>query len=133
MERKSVVPLTSSRYGFSAEAASAGTASLGPSVCGARLGGADEETLAILRRFGRSVGVAFQIADDLLDEDEDDPCSLLRAMPVEAARSRAEALLTSALKELEDLGEPDVGDDYSFCLFEAGDTPVVGVEQRPAR
>jgi geranylgeranyl diphosphate synthase type II len=75
-------------------------------VSGARLGGADEETLAKLRRFGRSVGVAFQIADDLLDEDEEDPCSLLRAMPVEAARSRAEALLSSALKELDDLGEP---------------------------
>jgi len=52
------------------------------------------------------VGVAFQIADDLLDDGEDDPCSLLRALPAEAARARAEALLESALEELEDLGEP---------------------------
>lgn len=75
-------------------------------VSGARLGGADENTLVRLRRFGRSVGVAFQIADDLLDDGEDDPCTLLCAMSAEAARGRAEALLDSALAEVEGLGEP---------------------------
>ncbi len=74
-------------------------------VGGARLGGADSATLARLRRFGRSVGVGFQIADDLLDDGEDDACSLLRMMGPEAARARAEALLAEALRELEDLGE----------------------------
>jgi geranylgeranyl diphosphate synthase type II len=73
---------------------------------GARLGGADDATVAKLGRFGRAVGVAFQIADDLLDAGEDRGCSLLRAMSAEAAQERAEALLASALEEVEGLGEP---------------------------
>lgn len=35
--------------------------------CGALLGGADEKTFADLTRFGESAGLAFQIADDILD------------------------------------------------------------------
>ncbi len=73
---------------------------------GARLGGADDATVARLRRFGRAVGVAFQIADDLLDAGEEDPCTVLRAMTAEAARERAEALLASALENVDGLGEP---------------------------
>ena len=47
----------------------------------------------------------FQIADDVLDAGEDDPCSLVRAIGVEASRQRAEALLGQALELLEDFGE----------------------------
>jgi geranylgeranyl pyrophosphate synthase len=75
-------------------------------VGGARLGGADEARLARLQRFGESVGVAFQIADDLLDDGEADPCSLLRVMSPARARARAEELLERALREVEALGEP---------------------------
>jgi len=74
-------------------------------VGGALLGGADAETVARLKRCGLAAGIAFQIADDVLDEGEDDPCSLVRAVGVEAARARAEQLLKSALAELEELGE----------------------------
>jgi len=74
-------------------------------VGGALLGGADPETVARLRRCGLAAGIAFQIADDVLDEGEDDPCSLVRAVGVDAARERAESLLASALAELEELGE----------------------------
>jgi geranylgeranyl diphosphate synthase type II len=74
-------------------------------VGGALLGGADPETVAGLKRCGLAAGIAFQIADDVLDEGEDDPCSLVRAVGVDAARARAEALLASALVELEGLGE----------------------------
>ncbi len=74
-------------------------------VGGALLGGADRETVERLRRCGLAAGIAFQIADDVLDEGEDDPCSLVRAIGVDAARERAEALLASALVELEELGE----------------------------
>jgi len=74
-------------------------------VGGARLGGADEATLERLRRFGEAVGVGFQIADDLLDEGEDDACSLVRAVGREAARARAEGLLDTALREIETLGQ----------------------------
>jgi geranylgeranyl diphosphate synthase type II len=74
-------------------------------VGGARLAGADESTLARLRRFGERVGVAFQIADDLADEADGDSCSMLRAVGGEAARARADALLQAALQEIEDFGE----------------------------
>jgi len=36
-------------------------------VLGARAAGADEERVAALREYGREIGLAFQIADDLLD------------------------------------------------------------------
>jgi geranylgeranyl pyrophosphate synthase len=74
-------------------------------VAGARLAGADEATLASLRRFGESVGVAFQIADDLVDEGEQDACSMVRALGAGAARARGEELLEVALAEIEDMGE----------------------------
>ena len=74
-------------------------------VGGARLGGADEAALERLRRFGEAVGIGFQIADDLLDEGEDDPCSLVRAVGRGAARARAEDLLDTALREIETLGQ----------------------------
>jgi len=74
-------------------------------VSGARLAGAEDELLARLRRFAEGVGVAFQIADDLLDEHEDGACSMVRALGREGARQRAEALLDTALAEIETLGE----------------------------
>lgn len=82
-------------------------------VGGARLGGASPTLLERLRRFGIAVGVAFQIADDLLDERQDGAkesggdagCSLVPLVGIQAARERAEALLESALREIEDLGE----------------------------
>jgi geranylgeranyl diphosphate synthase type II len=74
-------------------------------VGGARLGGAGVEALARLRRFGESIGLAFQIADDLLDAPRAEACSLVRVLGAPAARARAETLLASALAELDDLGE----------------------------
>ncbi len=74
-------------------------------VSGARLAGASETRLESLRQFGLEVGIAFQIADDLLDQDDDDACSLVRALGSDAARSRAEALLARALERIADLGE----------------------------
>lgn len=75
-------------------------------VGGARLGGADAPTLARLRAFGTGVGVAFQIADDVLDAGEADACSMVRALGVDAARARAGVLLESALDQIELLGDP---------------------------
>ena len=74
-------------------------------VGGARLAGADAALLERLRRFGEALGVAFQIADDLLDADETEPCSMVRALGPDAARARADALLEDALREVEVLGE----------------------------
>jgi geranylgeranyl diphosphate synthase type II len=75
-------------------------------VGGACLAGADATRLARLRRCGERLGVAFQIADDLLDRDREEACSLVRALGAEAARARAAALLGEALDAIEPLGEP---------------------------
>jgi geranylgeranyl diphosphate synthase type II len=73
---------------------------------GARLGGADEATVERLSEFGVAVGVGFQIADDLLDSDEEDGCSLVAVLGAEAAVARAAELLDGALHRIEHLGEP---------------------------
>jgi geranylgeranyl diphosphate synthase type II len=75
-------------------------------VGGARLAGADRAALDRLRRFAESLGVAFQIADDWLDRDADEPCSLVRAIGADAARARADALLADALAAIEPFGAP---------------------------
>jgi geranylgeranyl pyrophosphate synthase len=74
-------------------------------VGGARLAGADADTLARLEEFGHRVGLAFQIADDLLDADEDEGCSLLRLVGIDVARERAEGLLKQSLTLVDGLGE----------------------------
>ncbi len=74
-------------------------------VGGARLAGAGDERLAELATFAHAIGVAFQIADDCLDADEDDGCSLVTIEGVEASRARAEALLQAGLAGLEGAGE----------------------------
>lgn len=70
---------------------------------GARLGGADTALHRRLVTFGRDVGLAFQIADDLLDAGDDGACSLVRALGEPVARARAEALLAGALAHIADL------------------------------
>ena len=75
-------------------------------VGGAGLAGADREDREALRRCGIALGVAFQIADDLLDAGEDDRCSLLRVAGVQEARERSEILLSAALEETVRFGEP---------------------------
>ena len=74
-------------------------------VGGAILGGASALETEALRRFGTGVGVAFQIADDLLDAGED-ACSLVGLVGADAARERGEILLGDALAELGRFGEP---------------------------
>ena len=75
-------------------------------VGGARLGGADGDALARLRGFARRVGIAFQIADDALDADSDEACSLVRVIGATASRARADRLLDEAIGELDAFGAP---------------------------
>jgi geranylgeranyl diphosphate synthase type II len=75
-------------------------------VGGACLAGADAAALRRLAAFGARVGVAFQIADDLLDRDRDEGCSLVALIGEAAARARAERLLGEALEALEPFGAP---------------------------
>ena len=74
-------------------------------TAGARLAGASGWEIARLHAFGRDMGVAFQIADDRLDEEEDGGCSLVHTVGSEAAAARAEDLLAAALRQVTDLGE----------------------------
>jgi len=74
-------------------------------AAGAELAGASPESVALLDAFGRRVGVAFQIADDLLDADRDGPCSMVRVLGEAGARRRAQALLDEALSMVEDWSE----------------------------
>ncbi len=74
-------------------------------VGGARLAGSSLELLAALSRFGEKIGVAFQIADDRLDAESDEGCSLLAVEGPDACLVRAESLLESALVDIEGLGE----------------------------
>jgi geranylgeranyl pyrophosphate synthase len=74
-------------------------------VCGgARLAGADADALRRLRDFGERLGIAFQIADDALDRDDDDACSYVRVAGLMGARERADALLREALSALDAFG-----------------------------
>lgn len=70
---------------------------------GACLGGAPEALVARLGSFAEMVGLAFQIADDLLDREQDGACSLVRVLGVEGAKARAELLLEQALAAVQDL------------------------------
>ena len=70
-------------------------------VAGARLGGASARQVEALQLFGNEVGVAFQIADDLLDASEDEPSSLVPILGEAGARARADGLLTTALARIE--------------------------------
>jgi geranylgeranyl pyrophosphate synthase len=67
---------------------------------GARVAGAGDELLGRLEKFGRDVGVAFQITDDRQDGD-----GLAAELGDDRAARRAEALLVGALVSIDDLGE----------------------------
>lgn len=74
-------------------------------ACAARLAGVDETRVAGLRASGLELGVAFQIADDWLDREQDEECSLVRALGADTALARAEELLCAALERVDDLGD----------------------------
>jgi geranylgeranyl diphosphate synthase type II len=86
---------------------------------GAILAGCDAENLACLTRFGEDIGMAFQIADDVLDADssvavtgkvagrdrERGKRTFAGLLGVEEARRRAAAFLADALTALEGFPE----------------------------
>lgn len=80
-------------------------------VLGGLSAGADPDALDALRRYGRAVGLAFQLADDLLDADEDQgdqgPPSYVKLMGAEATRARAQQLADTALQAVSGLPRPE--------------------------
>jgi geranylgeranyl pyrophosphate synthase len=77
---------------------------------GARSGGADAPTLDALTRYGEHVGLAFQLADDLLDadeaEDDDGPPSFVRLLGEDTTRERAHQLAADARAIARELDSP---------------------------
>ncbi|KAJ3680461.1 hypothetical protein LUZ60_016739 [Juncus effusus] len=80
-------------------------------VCGAMLGGASEEEQASLRRYGRTVGVLYELVDDVLMESNGrsgqmrSNASTVRTLGIERALEIVDKLRDQAKKELEWFGE----------------------------
>jgi geranylgeranyl diphosphate synthase type II len=86
---------------------------------GARIAGAAPASLRILQKYGKNVGLAFQIADDLLDLNGDvakmgkEPCkdaehgklTYPSLLGESESRQRAEQLIADAIQEIRVFGE----------------------------
>jgi geranylgeranyl diphosphate synthase type II len=79
---------------------------------GAMVAGASSDVLMMLSRFGTAAGLAFQIADDLLDASDaaagsaKPGASCLTVMTAESARRHAEGLVREALDHISPLAGP---------------------------
>jgi geranylgeranyl diphosphate synthase type II len=87
-------------------------------VAGALLGSADDTQLAAIRRYGKAVGLAFQIADDILDiegttdeigkdagsDQARGKATYPAVMGLVAAKQEAQAVMDEAMLALEPLG-----------------------------
>ena len=84
-------------------------------LAGAILGRADASATAAMSRYGRAIGAAFQVADDILDVEADEQAlgkktgkdadrnkaTLVAALGLEAARARRDALAEEAIGALD--------------------------------
>lgn len=88
-------------------------------VAGALIGGADSQQLAAITRYGEAAGLAFQIADDILDiegttdeigkdagsDEARGKATYPAVMGLAAAREEAEAMMAEAMRSLEMFAE----------------------------
>lgn len=88
-------------------------------VAGAMLSGAEQDEIEALGSYGEAIGLAFQIADDLLDiegdeellgkdigsDAENEKSTYPSIVGVEASRRQAEALVVQATSSLESFGQ----------------------------
>ncbi|GMN19861.1 hypothetical protein TIFTF001_049956 [Ficus carica] len=101
-------------------------------VCGGLLAGADEEEVESLRRYGRAVGVLYQVVDDILEEksNKGQGKSYVGVYGVEKALEVAEELRDEAKKELDGFAKK-YGDTvlplYSFLDYAVDRGFSVGV------
>ncbi len=81
-------------------------------IAGGRIAGGDAATQRALADYGEAVGLAFQLADDVLDADEDagegGPPTFVRLLGVDGTRAQAEALALRAEQAAASLPRPDV-------------------------
>jgi geranylgeranyl diphosphate synthase type II len=90
------------------------------SVSGALLCGATDEQIACLRSYGKSIGLAFQIADDILDivgdeqkigkpvgsDEGNDKATYPKLFGLEESRQMAQREVNNAVAALDSFGEP---------------------------
>ncbi|MEJ0095881.1 MAG: polyprenyl synthetase family protein [Methylocella sp.] len=88
-------------------------------IAGALLGGADAKAKGALSNYGRALGAAFQVADDILDVEADEAvlgkragkdadrnkATLVAALGLEAARERRDRLAAQAVAALDSFPE----------------------------
>ena len=77
---------------------------------GAIIGGANEEEIQILKDFGLYLGLAYQIKDDILDENQDDyinKFTYLKYYSKKEAEEQVSILSEKALKSIESLNNKD--------------------------
>ncbi|KAK9112580.1 hypothetical protein Scep_020099 [Stephania cephalantha] len=105
-------------------------------VCGGLLAGAADEEVARLRRYGRAVGVLYQVVDDVMESRRDggegvkNKKSFVRLYGLERAMERAEELREEAKRVLDGFvkvyGETKVAPLYSFVDYAVDRSFVVG-------
>ncbi len=78
---------------------------------GALAAGAQSAQVETLGAIGKAIGLAFQLADDVLDEEEDagehGPPSFLKFQNKETTQSHAQSVISSAIKKAETLPRPE--------------------------
>lgn len=93
-------------------------------LAGALLGRADANATAAMSRYGKALGAAFQVADDILDVEADaaalgkaagkdagrNKATLVAALGLEAARARRDALADDAISALDVLPQGAAAD-----------------------
>lgn len=73
---------------------------------GALLAGADDQQLECLTRYGKAVGLVFQLTDDILDADEDpDGVSFVSLIGMEETRRLVRESTQTAISQLEMFGQ----------------------------
>ena len=73
---------------------------------GALIGGADEQQLALLTEYGHSVGLVFQLTDDILDADEDpDGVSFVSLIGMDETKRLVRQSTDQAMNSLEPFGK----------------------------
>lgn len=100
------------------QAMKTGALLLASTLAGAVLGGADDKEREAVASYGRAIGAAFQIADDILDAESDsatlgkragkdadrNKATLVSVMGVEKARRECDALIAAAIAALRPFG-----------------------------